>query len=187
MSETATRLSAFAGLALPSVRNRLAATVAPDAIRYALRGSPAAAGAIGAVFGPRPPLDACRASVAGERAALWLGPDEWYLIAPDGDAAALAASLSAATAEPHALVDISHRNVGLILKGPRAVDVLNGACPLDLSETAFPVGMVTRTLYAKAEIILWRTGLDTFRLEFWRSFAGYITGLLVENAREHAV
>ncbi|MBL8572035.1 MAG: sarcosine oxidase subunit gamma [Hyphomicrobiaceae bacterium] len=187
MSETATRLSAFAGLTLPAVRNRLSVTVAPDAIRYSLRGSPAAAAALGAVFGPVPSTTACRATSAGDRAALWLGPDEWYLLAPDGDAAALAASLSAAIDEPHALVDISHRNVGLILKGPRAADVLNGACPLDLSETAFPVGMSTRTLYAKAEIILWRTGLDTFRVEFWRSFAGYIVGLIAENAREHAV
>jgi len=48
----------------------------------------------------------------------------------------------------------------------------------------FPVGMCTRTLLSKADITLWRTREDTFHLEVWRSFAGYVGGLLCEIARE---
>jgi sarcosine oxidase, subunit gamma len=53
---------------------------------------------------------------------------------------------------------------------------------LDLGE--FPVGMCTRTVLAKADIVLWRIRDDAFHLEVWRSFAGYVTGLLSEIARE---
>jgi sarcosine oxidase subunit gamma len=45
--------------------------------------------------------------------------------------------------------------------------------------------MCTRTVFAKADIVLWRTGEQTFHVEVWRSFAGYVTGLLVEIASEY--
>jgi heterotetrameric sarcosine oxidase gamma subunit len=32
--------------------------------------------------------------------------------------------------------------------------------------------------------VLWRTETDTFHMEVWRSFAGYVTGLLAEIAKE---
>lgn len=44
--------------------------------------------------------------------------------------------------------------------------------------------MCTRTLFAKAQVVLWRTALNTFHLEVWRSFARYVQLLLLESARE---
>ena len=44
--------------------------------------------------------------------------------------------------------------------------------------------MCTRTVFAKAEIVLWRTAADTFRVEVWRSFADYVVGMLHETAFE---
>jgi sarcosine oxidase subunit gamma len=44
--------------------------------------------------------------------------------------------------------------------------------------------MCTRTVFSKADIVLWRTQLDEFHVEVWRSFAGYVTGLLREIAVE---
>jgi sarcosine oxidase subunit gamma len=55
--------------------------------------------------------------------------------------------------------------------------VLTSGCPLDLSAQAFPVGMVARTLFHKAEIVLWRRE-EGFHLEVWRSFAPYVAGHL---------
>jgi len=37
---------------------------------------------------------------------------------------------------------------------------------------------------AKADIVLWRAHDDVFHLEVWRSFNGYVTGLLREIASE---
>jgi sarcosine oxidase subunit gamma len=85
---------------------------------------------------------------------------------------------------PHAVVDISHRQFALEISGPHATTILNGACPLDLDLAEFPVGMCTRTVLAKAEIVLWRTAEDVFHVEVWRSFAGYVTGVLSEIAAE---
>ena len=109
------------------------------------------------------PTQPCRASVSGNRAALWLGPDEWLLIVPEDASGSLATQLRAASLGRGCLVDVSHRNTGLIIRGTKVADILNAACPLDLDEAAFPVGMCTRTLFGKAEIVLWRTGSDTFQ------------------------
>jgi sarcosine oxidase subunit gamma len=70
------------------------------------------------------------------------------------------------------------------VSGAHAASILSGACPLDLDRGEFPVGMCTRTVLAKADIVLWRTREDAFHLEVWRSFAGYVTGLLREIAVE---
>jgi sarcosine oxidase subunit gamma len=79
---------------------------------------------------------------------------------------------------------VSHRQTALEIRGPRVEELLNSACPLDLDVRAFAVGMCTRTVFAKADIVLWRTREDAFHVEIWRSFAGYVTGLLGEFARE---
>ena len=44
--------------------------------------------------------------------------------------------------------------------------------------------MCTRTMLAKAEIVLWRTAAEQFRLEVWRSFAAYVTEYLAAAARD---
>jgi sarcosine oxidase subunit gamma len=70
------------------------------------------------------------------------------------------------------------------MSGPNAATILSGACPLDLDLAEFPVGMCTRTVLAKADVVLWRTRADAFHLEVWRSFASYVTGVLTEIAAE---
>jgi len=61
--------------------------------------------------------------------------------------------------------------------------LLAAGCPLDLDASAFPVGMCTRTMLAKAEIVLWRTDPQVFRVEVWRSFVAYVSQFLGEAAR----
>ncbi len=157
----------------------------PAATRYSLRGGPDARSAASRAFGVELPVAACRAATATGRAALWLGPDEYLLIAPEAEAAAVAAALGAALdGIAHSLVDVSHRQVAFAIKGPHADWLLAHGCPLDVDLAAFPVGMCTRTVFIKAEIVLWRTGADEFRLEVWRSFADYVVALLAETARE---
>jgi sarcosine oxidase subunit gamma len=70
------------------------------------------------------------------------------------------------------------------VSGEDAADVLNAGCPQDLSLAAFPVGAVSRTLFGKAEVVIFRVTEDTFRLECWRSFAEYVGGLLGEAVSE---
>ncbi len=148
---------------------RLLLHPAPDLARLVLRGD---ASALGTAFNLALPTQPCRASQADGRSALWLGPDEWLLLASPG-------TLDAAVSVPGAaVVNIGHRQVGLILNGPSAPDVLAAGCPLDLHPTAFPVGMCTRTVFGKAEIVLWRQDAARFHVEVWRSFAAYVHALL---------
>ena len=159
----------------------------PSASRYVLRGSAQVMTAAGSAVGLAISQVACRAAVNGtQAAALWLGPDEQLLIGPES--ADFAATLTPALRDlPHSLVDVSHRQIALEVSGPHAAAVLNAGCPLDLDLTAFPIGMCTRTVFAKAEIVLWRTSTDVFHVEVWRSFASYVTEFLAEVAREVTV
>jgi sarcosine oxidase subunit gamma len=133
---------------------------------------------------------ACRAATdraaSGGLAALWLGPDEQLLLGAEGND--IAAALGPALRElPHSLVEVSHRQTALQVGGPRAAVLLSAGCPLDLDPGAFPVGMCTRTVLAKAEIVLWRTAEDIFHIEVWRSFAAYVSRFLAEAARDIAL
>ena len=117
-----------------------------------------------------------------------LGPDEWLLCAPLEVAQDFERMLTAALgAEPHALVDVSHRYTALSIEGPRAPALLASGCPLDLHPHAFEAGAATRTLLGKAEIVLWRLrDAPSYRVECARSYAAYVHAFLREASREFA-
>jgi len=157
----------------------------PARSRYSLRVDLAAAAARAS---PALPISTtpCRARLQGEWSALWLGPDEQLLIGPELGANAFGAAVYKALSElPHSLVDVSHRQGTIELEGPEAVAMLNAGSPLDLRESAFPEGACTRTVFGKAEIVLWRKGRARFHVEVWRSFMPYVAGLLAEAEREY--
>lgn len=170
----------------PAVAQNPWVTLLPPAVRFAFHGGKTARAAAVSAWRVEFSEEACRAHAAEHRATLWLGPDE-YLLLDWAASADLAGDLERALAGlPHALVDISHRQFSLAVRGPRVANMLNAACPLDLDLPAFPIGMCTRTVFAKAEIVLWRRGIEEFHVEVWRSFAGYVSGLLAEIAAEFA-
>ena len=155
----------------------------PAAARWILRGGPKIRAAAQEALKLAVPAVVCRAAVQGDSAALWLGPDEWLLISSEHRSDETAAALRAALAGlAHSLVDVSHRQVALEVSGPDAPALLAAGCPLDLETGAFPVGMCTRTVLSKAEIVLWRTRAEGFRIEVWRSFAPYASAFLAEAA-----
>ena len=157
----------------------------PPASRFVLRGASdalaAAADALGLQHGETP----CRAVRNDVRAALWLGPDERLLIGPAVATQEMERLLQQAlTGKSHSLVETSHAQTAFELSGSSAAAALNIGCPLDLDSAAFPVDMCTRTVFAKAQILLWRTGPETFRVETARSFAPYVTKILALAAHE---
>jgi sarcosine oxidase subunit gamma len=177
----AVRRSILDGLVMPRNSAAAAAPCAP-ATRFILRGGPEAAACVGPAFGAPAPLEPLRSRTEGPRSALWMGPDEWLLIAEDAPPA-LGAALEAALASvPHALVDVSHRHSAIELSGRGAARLLNAGVPLDLDLSACPVGMVARTLLTKAEIVLWRRAPEVFRVEFSRSYGPYVIAILTQAA-----
>jgi heterotetrameric sarcosine oxidase gamma subunit len=125
-----------------------------------------------------------RSVIARDRAALWLGPDEWLIVAPETASDLAAQATKAAGDHPAGVVDVSHRSQTLEVTGPRAAWCLNAFCALDLDIHVFPVGMCTRTLLGKAQILLWRIAPEVFHLDIARSFVPYVWGCLEEARLE---
>lgn len=157
-------------------------TPLPPLTRVVFRGEPEAQRPLAAACQCAMPAP-LRATTHAGTALLWQGPDE-ILILSDEEGHALSSRIALAVgALPHACVDISHRNVGFSLKGERVTTLLASAVMLDLDERHFPVGMVTRTMFAKADIVLWRREPNQFQIDAWRSFAPYVIAMLAEGAR----
>jgi sarcosine oxidase subunit alpha len=137
----------------------------------------AAASGIGVALGMLLPTVPCR-SVIADRAALWLGPDEWLIQASE-DAPALTALIRKGAGDhPISVVDVSHRTLALEISGALAAWCLNGFCALDLDQRAFPAGMCTRTVLGKVEVVLWRIAPDVFHVHAGRSFFPTVWALL---------
>lgn len=183
MAETApaARIAALAGrsAAYP------AANVAPaeQASRLSLRAPRESIAALSKALGLTLPQKPKTSAREGGRAALWLGPDEWLVL--DLGCSDLAGALAGVTPF-HSAVDISHRNVGILVSGEGAEAAIAAGCPQDVSLPAFPVGACSRTVLGKVEIVLWRIGENEFRVECWRSFSEYAFTFLADAARDAA-
>ncbi len=154
--------------------------------RLSIHASPQAATAIGLAAGVLLGSAPNRTVVSRDKAALGLGPEEWLVLASESDRTLVATTTAAAGDHPASVVDVSHRHASIEITGPRAAWCLNAFCALDLHPTAFPIGMCTRTLLGKAEIVLWRLGSETFHIEVARSFAHY-AWLCLEDARREFI
>lgn len=125
-----------------------------------------------------------RRAVGGSVEAIRLGPDEWTLRAPVEDAARITAACAELAAHPHSLVDISGREVTLLIEGPKAAELLTLGCPRDIA--TIPPGEGRRTLFDGATVVLWRDAADRFRMDVWNSFASHVAQLLETGCKELA-
>lgn len=146
--------------------------------RFSLRlrpeGAPAARAALGLDLQDR--IGAIATGTA--RRALCLGPDEWILECAEGDSPALPAGL------PHALVDISDREITWRISGPRAVDLLSIGIARNLASLV--PGKGCRTAFGTVQAVLVRETVDVFTLSVWRSFAPHVAELLAIGQHELA-
>ena len=153
---------------------------APAAYRMSLRCSSSAIPAISDALGVKLPRRPKQSAVEDSRMALWLGPDEWLIIDEASDMMAALAGIEA----PHSAVDVSHRNTAIMVTGVNAAELIAHGCPRNVSPEAFPVGACSRTVFGKAEIVLYRPAAETFRVEVWRSFSDYVFAYLADAARD---
>jgi heterotetrameric sarcosine oxidase gamma subunit len=152
-------------------------SVVPPLTRIVVRADHNSVRTLGDMVGVELPMVPGRSNQYNDRVALWLGPDEWLVLADE--------SVALPVAYPGgSIVDVSHAVTGIVVSGSRAAWAINAYCALDLYLVAFPVGMCTRTVFGKAEIVLWRTAAEIFRIEVARSFAPYVWACLEEAQRE---
>ncbi|NBA96385.1 sarcosine oxidase subunit gamma [Pseudomonas sp. R5(2019)] len=104
----------------------------------------------------------------------WLGPDEWLLIVPGGQEVAVEKKLRAALGDLHIqIVNVSGGQSLLELSGPNVRDVLMKSTSYDVHPNNFPVGKAVGTVFAKSQLVIRRTGDETWELLIRRSFADY--------------
>lgn len=180
MSESVLTYSpASDGLALPSRAGFFAVEELDGQARFVFRGDEVAASLVASEIGLPLERPLNRASSVGDRASLRVGPDEWLLLmraseAPDF----LTATAAIGRRNPCSIVDVSHRNVGLAFTGAGVAMELATGCPQALDLDRFPVDRCSRTVFDKAEVIVWRRAEDLFHMEVWRSFVPYVLALL---------
>ncbi|MER8186091.1 sarcosine oxidase subunit gamma family protein [Kitasatospora sp. NPDC094015] len=120
--------------------------------------------------------------VCGEQRVLWLGPDEWLLVGPDGGAPHAERRLRAALhGEVASLVDVSAHRTTLDLAGPAARTVLEKGCALDLHPRAFAPGRCAQTLVSKVNVIIDQLDPEPhYRLLVRNSYAQYLADWLLD-------
>jgi sarcosine oxidase subunit gamma len=156
---------------------RLGATELPFLAQVDVRCPPAAAERLGL------PLEPNTARALGRREALWLGPDEWLVVGPEGEAETIVAELDAALAEgPRSVLDVSDARTVIELHAPDRLELLATGCGLDLDPRGGWVpGRVAQTLFARAQVLLHERERST-RVFVRPSFAGYVLERLLAAA-----
>ncbi len=112
-----------------------------------------------------------------DRDVLWLGPDEWLVVAEPGAAPTIAGELEAALAgHHHSILDVSANRI--VFELVDGLEALSSGCGLDLHPSHWMPGMCAQTLFGGAQVILHQRDERTTRVFVRPSFAGYVTGLL---------
>ena len=121
----------------------------------------------------------------GDRRALWLGPDEWLIVGPDGDKAPIREALEVGLAGAFgSIVDVSANRTILEIRGSKARELLAHGIAIDLDPRSFGPGLCAQTLLAKAQVIIERRDESAFHLYVRTSFASYVADWLLDAAAD---
>ena len=123
---------------------------------------------------------------AGNRFAVWLGPDEVMLLVEAGAETAIAKQIHDSADKNHMAVnDVTDALVSISLKGAAVRKVLAKGCALDLHKDHFTKGECAQTIMAHAGVTLICAEDDEFILIGRTSFAEYILAYLADAALEY--
>lgn len=145
-----------------------------------------AADAVAGVLGVAVPTTPCTAVGANGIDVLWLGPDEWLVLAPAGSEE-LETALRGAVGVHGAVVDVSAQRTTVRLSGPKARAVLAHGCSADLHPRVASAGTCLQTNLAMSGITL--VVRDDQGTDYWllvrSSFATYLAAWLVDACVEY--
>ncbi|SEM59990.1 sarcosine oxidase subunit gamma [Streptacidiphilus jiangxiensis] len=150
---------------------------------------PAAARA-GRLLGTPLPTRSGAVAETGALRVLWLGPDEWLVVGPDGAAPTIERTLRQALGDDTgSVVDVSANRTTLELSGPSARAVLEQGCSVDLHPRAFGAGRCVQTTVSKVQVVIDQLAAEpaepTYRLLVRASFAQYLADWLLDAMTEY--
>lgn len=195
MVEAVTQESPAAAMADSMVAGSREGVVAlreiPFAAQISLRGDPEDAAFVAGVeeaLGCDLPREACTVTAAADHCVLWLGPDEWLIVGADEARETLEARLLEALGDCHcSVVGLSSNRTILELAGPKARDVLEKGCMIDLHPRAFGPGRCVGTMLAQCQVFLEQSDdAPTYRLYVRCSFTRHLVAWLLDAMAEFA-
>jgi sarcosine oxidase subunit gamma len=161
----------------------------PFLTQLTLRVAPgtAAARAAGCVLGAPLPTAPNTTRAAGAVQILWMGPDEWLVIAPTEARTHVRDRLEAALAGEHAtVVDVSAHRTVIEVAGSDARELLMKGSAVDLHPRAFGPGQCAQMTLARADVVLLaRTREPAYWVFVRASFAEYLAEWLLDASGEY--
>jgi sarcosine oxidase subunit gamma len=132
------------------------------------------------------PTQACTTVANDTHRLVWVGPDDWFVIGPKGQADAIEAALREALAGQHvAVTDVSSGYTVLHLSGTPVREVLAQGCPLDLHPRVFGPGASAGSVFFKASVWLWQADdAPVYEVLVRSSFRGYVWLMLERCTQE---
>jgi sarcosine oxidase, subunit gamma len=148
-----------------------------------LRGDPQDAAFVQAVqqaLGLPLPVAACSTLATTQIRAVWVGPNDWFVIGAHGQQLAIETRLRVALAGQHcAITDVSSGYFMVTLAGAQTYEVLAQACPMDFHPTIFKPGRAVGTNFFKLGVYVWqRDELPSFEMLVRRSFIDHFWQLI---------
>lgn len=120
----------------------------------------------------------------GTGVVAWMSPDELLLLVPHTQAPAIAARLSQALSDQHAMVaEVSDARAVFTVTGPTAREVIAKLCPVDMAPGRFEAGEMRRTRMAQVPAAFWLSAPDQITVICFRSVAQYVFDLLSHAAQ----
>lgn len=142
--------------------------------------------AVQAACGVTLPTQPGTTATTANTVALWISPDEWWLLAPRVARDGLVIALRQATAGLHAQVaDNSGGLACLHLAGPQHVTLLRHLSPYDFETLG--IGCCVSTVVPRAGVTVLRGDDQGVLLLFRRSFADWIWRLVERSARPYGL
>lgn len=118
-------------------------------------------------------------------AVLWLGPDEFLVVAVTEEHGLSRLLREALGDHPGQVVDLSAHRTVIEVRGGSARDALEKGVPADLHPRQFPTGRAITTTLGPVPVLLWRTEEEAYRVLVRASFADYLARWLMDAVREY--
>ena len=140
---------------------------------------------ITAALGFALPVTPNEVGARGDRRALWLGPDEWLVVGPDGQQAAVEQELrNGLNGAFGSVTDVSANRTLLEIRGAKARAGLAHGIAIDLDPRSFGPIRCAQTLLAKAQVIIECRDKSGLILYVRASFATYAADWLLDAVAE---
>jgi sarcosine oxidase, subunit gamma len=107
------------------------------------------------------------------RDVLWLGPDEWLVVAQPQEAGTIVRELEGALeGHHHSVLDVGANRIAYELHD--GLEQLSSGCSFDLDPSRWRPGMCAQTLFGQAQVILHQRDERTTRVFVRPSFERYV-------------